>query len=75
MSSRTKSTVKMLCIKSEITLRKEIPEEAQRLLDLYNDPDVAPEQKVIVKAELDAAIQKLENRVETNRRLRNGSAT
>jgi hypothetical protein len=67
MSSRSKSTVKMLCVASNAIMRKELPEEAQKLLDLYNDPDVAPEQKQIVKAELDAAIKVLEDRATTRR--------
>jgi hypothetical protein len=67
MSARTKSTVKMLCVRSDAVMRKELPEEAQKLLDLYNDPDVAPEQKAIVKLELDKAIRELEERVTTRR--------
>jgi len=67
MSSRTKSTVKMLCVRSDAVMKKELPEEAQKLLDLYNDPNVSPEQKRIVKAELDRAIQELEERVTTRR--------
>jgi hypothetical protein len=63
------STVKMLAVRSAIA-RQEIPEEAQKLLDLYNDPDVTPEQKKIVKSKLDDMIQKLEERVVTSRRLR-----
>lgn len=67
MSSRSKSTVKMLCVASNAIMRKELPEEAQKLLDLYNDPDVTPEQKVIVRAELDKAIKELESRVTTRK--------
>lgn len=67
MSSKTKSTVKMLCVRSDAVMRKELPEEAQKLLDLFNDPNVAPEQKKIVKAELDRAIEELEERVTTRR--------
>ena len=70
MTERTKSTVKLLCARAGIA-RKEIPEEAQKLLDLFNDPDVSPEQKVIVKAELDKAIKKLEEKV-TTRQMRKG---
>lgn len=63
------TTVKMLAVRSAIA-RQEIPEEAQKLLDLYNDPNVTPEQKDIAKRELDDMIRKLEERVGTNRRLR-----
>lgn len=64
-----KTTVKMLTVRTAIA-RKEIPEEAQKLLDLYNDPDVTLEQKEVAKRELDEMIRKLEERVDTNRRLR-----
>lgn len=67
MTSKTKSTVKMLCVRSDTVMRKELPEEAQKLLDLYNDPNVAPEQKTVVRAELDKAIRELEERVTTRR--------
>lgn len=66
MSARSKSTLKMICVRASI-VNKELPQEAQKLLDLYNDPDVAPEQKRIVKSELDEAIRKLEERVTTRR--------
>lgn len=69
MTPRT--TVKMLAVKTAIA-RQEIPEEAQKLLDLYNDPDVTPEQKKVAKAELDEMIRKLEDRVSTSRRLKDG---
>lgn len=67
MSSKTKSTVKMLCVRSNAVMRKDLPEEAQKLLDLYNDPDVSPEQKANAKIELDRAIAALEARVTTRR--------
>ena len=66
MSTRTKSTLRMLCVRAAI-VNKELPEEAMRLLNVYNDPDVSPEQKENAKAELDKAIQKLEERVTTRR--------
>ncbi len=66
MTTRSKSTVKLLCARAGIA-RKEIPVEAQKLLELYNDPEVAPEQKAVVKAELDEAIRKLEEKVTTRR--------
>lgn len=64
------STVKMLAVRSAIA-RQEIPEEAQKLLDLYNDPDVSPEQKRIARSKLDDMIKELEERVDTSRKLRN----
>lgn len=69
MTSSSRSTVYHISAKTEI-LRKDVPVEMQKLLDLYNDPKVAPEQKAIVKRELDEMIRKLEDRVETSRRLR-----
>ncbi len=69
MSSRSRSTVKMLCAKATI-MNQELPEEAQKLLELYDDPDVPPEQKQIVKRELDDLIQRLEDRVATTRRIK-----
>lgn len=66
MTARTKSTLKMICIRSGIT-NEQIPKEAQKILKLYNDPGVAPEQKQIVKAEIDETIRKLEERVTTRR--------
>lgn len=71
MSILTKSTVKMLCAKGDF-VRSETLEEAQRLLDLYFDPKVAPEQKANAKVELDRIIQEIEERV-TTRRLREAS--
>jgi hypothetical protein len=68
MTNLTKSTVKMLCVRSGIA-RKEISEEAQKLLDLYNDPNTDPETKAQVKKKIEEAIRVLEERV-TTRRLR-----
>ena len=67
------STVKMLAIRSAIA-RQEIPEEAQKLLDLYNDPDVSPEQKRIARSKIDDMIKELEERVDTGRKLRNAKS-
>lgn len=72
MSVLTKSTVKMLCSRGEY-VRQETVEEAQKLLDLYFDPKVAPEQKAIAKAELDRIIKEIEERV-TTRRLREATS-
>ena len=66
MTMRSKSTLKMICVRSGIT-RQEIPEEAVKLLELYNDPTVSPEQKLIVKSQLDDVIRELESRVTTRR--------
>lgn len=66
MTARTRSTIRAICVRSGIT-NMELPEEAKKLLELYEDPDVAPEQKEIAKAELDLAIQKLEEKVTTRR--------
>jgi hypothetical protein len=71
MTVRTKSTVKMICARSGIA-NLELQKEAQKLLELYEDPNVSPEQKVIVKKELDQAIEKLEAQV-TTRRMRQAS--
>lgn len=71
MTVKTKSTVKMICARAGIA-SVELTKEAQRLLEAYQDPNVPHEQKVIVKAKLDAAIQILEERV-TTRRLREAS--
>ncbi len=67
MSAKTKSTVHMICVHADMVMRQELPEEAQKLLRLFNDPDVAPEQKLIVKMELDRAIEELEAKVTTRR--------
>lgn len=66
MSARTKSTLKMICVGSGIA-NVELPKEAQKLLELYRDPNVSPEQKSIAKAELDDLIKTLEERVTTRR--------
>ena len=69
MTSLTLKTVKLLCDRANIA-RKELIEEAQKLADLCDDPHVAPEQKEIARSELDGLIRKIEERVETSRRLR-----
>lgn len=66
MSVLTRSTVKMLCSRGDF-VRKETLEEAQKLLDLYFDPKVAPEQKQVAKIELDRIIREIEERVTTRR--------
>jgi hypothetical protein len=67
MSARTKSTIKMLCVRSTVVMRKEIPEEAQAILKLAEDPNVAPEQKRIARAEIDRKIKEIEDRVTTRK--------
>jgi hypothetical protein len=66
MTMLTRSTLRMITVRAGIT-RKEIPEEAVKLLELYNDPSVSPEQKVVAKSQLDAMIKELESRVTTRR--------
>lgn len=62
-------TSKFLCYRTEIA-RQEVTEEAQKLFDLYNDPEVSEEKKEEVKAQLDLLIAKLEEKTETSRTLR-----
>lgn len=71
MTSLTMRTAKLLCDRANIA-RKELIEEAQKLADLCLDPKVSPEQKEIAKSELDRLIHRIEERVETNRHVRNG---
>ena len=66
MTLKTKSTVKMLCARAGIA-NQELSVEAQKLMELYEDPDVSPEQKAIVKAELERAIKELEEKVTTRK--------
>jgi hypothetical protein len=73
MTVLTKKTVKLLCARSGIA-RSEMTEEAQKLYDLSLDPNVAPEQKQVVIQQLDELIQRLEDKVQTSRRVRGDSA-
>ncbi len=66
MTLKTKSTVKMLCARAGIA-NQQLSIEAQKLMELYDDPDVSPEQKAIVKAALDRAIKDLEEKVTTRK--------
>ena len=68
MTILTKSTLKMLCVRVGIE-RTEILEEAQKLLETFEDPATSPEERERVKVELDRKIREIENRV-TTRRLR-----
>lgn len=74
MSARTKSTVKMLCVRSAV-MHEQIPVEAQKILELHNDPDVALEQKEIARKELDNVITKLEDKIATTRRIKDESGS
>jgi hypothetical protein len=66
-----RKTAKMLSLRGTV-LREELTVEGQKLLDLYNDPKVSPEEKDKVKKQLDSMISDLEKRVETTRRLKGG---
>ena len=68
-----KKTAQLLCARAGI-VRSELTEEAQKIYDLFNDPNVSPEQKEILKTRLDEIIKNHEQKVETNRRLRSDSS-
>jgi hypothetical protein len=68
-----KKTAQLLCARVGI-VRSELTEEAQKLYDLFMDPTVSPEQKEILKVQLDDIIRSHEQKVETNRRLRGDSS-
>lgn len=70
MTVKTKSTVHLLCVQSDIT-NEEIPKEAAKLLEAYNHPDMSPEQRKNARTELDRAIEKMEQKIDTTRHLRN----
>jgi hypothetical protein len=69
MGGLTRKTAKMLTARAG-AVREELTIEAQRLLDLYNDPGVSPEAKAKAKKELETMVSDLEKRVETARRLK-----
>lgn len=73
MITLSKKTAKLLCARAGV-LRADLTVEAQKLYDAYNDPKVSPEQKEIVKAQLDEMIRHLEEKVQTTRRLRGDSS-
>jgi hypothetical protein len=60
----TKKTAKLMCARAGIA-RLELTVEAQKLFDLYNDPNVCVEQKEVAKRELDSMIRELEEKVAT----------
>lgn len=72
MTTLTKSTLKMLAVRVGIE-RAEILEEANRLMQTYEDPEVSPEERERVKKLLEEKIREIENRV-TTRRLREAKA-
>ena len=65
----TKKTAKMLCARADIASEK-IPVEANKLLEVYNDPSVSPAEKESARKELDLHIAKLEKKAETTRTTR-----
>lgn len=67
MTFLTKRTAKLLCARAGIA-NKEIPLEAQRILDLHNDPNVSQQEKDRAMQALDDKIRDLEER--TSRRIR-----
>ena len=66
MSAKTGSTVNLICLREAI-VNQELPEEAVRILRVYNDPAVPADQKAAVRQEIDKAIDALESRVTTRR--------
>jgi hypothetical protein len=71
MSILTKRTARMLCIKSAIS-RRELGEEAQKLVELAEDPSIPDAQKAEALRNLDLLIDRLEKKVETRKRLQSG---
>jgi hypothetical protein len=69
MSILSKKTAKFLCIKSAIS-RRELGEEAQKLVELAEDPSVPSDQKQAALRNLDTLIEKLEKKVDTTKRLK-----
>jgi hypothetical protein len=74
MITLPKKTAKMLCARAGIA-RADLTEEAQKIYDLFDDPSISPEQKEVVKTQLDEIIKFQEERVnKTTRRLKGESA-
>jgi hypothetical protein len=65
--SLTGKTARALCVRAGIA-RTEITEEAQKIFELSQDPNISPEQKEKVKKELDEIIADLQAKVETRKR-------
>lgn len=70
MSMLTKKTAKLLCFKSAIA-KKELGEEAQKLVELAEDPTIPDDQKRDAIKKLDLLIERLQKKVETEKVLRN----
>lgn len=66
MTTLTKTTLRMLCVKV-FNGRADIMEEAQKLLETYEDPATPDDVRELVKTKLDRKIQEIENRVTTRR--------
>jgi hypothetical protein len=54
----------MLTVRAGI-VNQQVAEEAQALLELYEDPTVGPDQKAKVKIALEEKIKEIEDRVTT----------
>lgn len=67
----TKRTARMLCFNSAIA-RHELGEEAQKLVELCEDPKISEEKKEEARHKLDLLIDRLEKKVETRKRLQSG---
>lgn len=71
MGMITKRTARMLCFNSAIS-RHELGVEAQKLVELCEDPRVPEDQKDEALRKLDLLIDRLEKKVETRKRLQSG---
>jgi hypothetical protein len=69
MTVMTKRTAKMLVAKAEL-IGSKLPEEAQKLLDTYCDPNVPQDQKDNALQAVDSLIKKYEERIETKTSVR-----
>ena len=67
----TKRTARMLCFNSSIS-KHELGVEAQRLVELADDPKVTAAEKEQAMKKLDVLIDRLEKKVETRKRLQSG---
>jgi len=71
MGILTKRTARMLCFNSAIS-RQELGVEAQKLVELAEDPNIPDVQKEEALQKLDALIARLEKKSETRKRLQSG---
>lgn len=69
MTMLTKRTVKMMAATVEVA-KTELPIEAQKLREVYKDPEVSQEAKAFAIKEVDRLIDRLEKKVETERTTR-----